>query len=56
MTLVAAAENDSKVEDKCPDNPSSSPTSGNPVILATGEKIFPKSDASSSGLYGMTTA
>jgi len=49
------AEGDSEVEPACGEGgPSTTPTSSNPVIIATGEKILPETDAGSAGLYGMS--
>ena len=48
-------ENNSETEDACSESsPSTSPTTGKPVVIATGEKFVQENDASSGGLYGMT--
>lgn len=43
---------DNSKEDDCATG--SNPTSGNPVVIATGEKIKPEPDFSSFGMYGLS--
>jgi RHS repeat-associated protein len=40
--------------DKATSTDCTNPTSGNPVVLATGEKLLPQTDAVAHGLYGIT--
>ncbi len=53
---AALPPSEQNTETECPNASESNtnPMSGNPVILATGEKILPQVDGASAGLYGMS--